>query len=46
MDVFDVMSAQRACRSFDPDGVVDGDALDRILAAATRARSRPAVAHR
>jgi nitroreductase len=39
MDVFDVMSAQRACRSFDPDGAVHTDALHRILTAATRAPS-------
>jgi nitroreductase len=39
MDVFDVMSAQRACRAFDPDGAVDDEALDRILTAATRAPS-------
>jgi nitroreductase len=39
MDVFDVMSAQRACRSFDPAGAVDDGALDRILTAATRAPS-------
>jgi nitroreductase len=39
MDVFDVISAQRACRSFDPDRAVGGDALDRILTAATRAPS-------
>lgn len=39
MDVFDAISAQRACRSFDPAGEVDDDALARILTAATRAPS-------
>jgi nitroreductase len=39
MDVFDVMSTQRACRSFDPEGAVDDEALARILTAATRAPS-------
>ena len=39
MDAFDVMFAQRACRSFDPEGDVDDRSLERILTAATRAPS-------
>src|SRR5688572_6715822 len=37
-DFFEVVSGQRACRSFQPDVVPDAD-LERILAAATHAPS-------
>jgi nitroreductase len=39
VDLFDVMDAQRACRAFDTAGDVPDDAIERILAAATRAPS-------